>query len=365
MGRAVVVVGAGYAGIAAANRIAAGSDAQVTVVGPREVFVERIRLHRLAAGSGEATVPLRTVLHPRVQHRSGLATLIGAGPGNDSPGNDSPGNDTVLLDDGSTVRFDRLVYAVGSGDPDPDPGADGYRVDSLEDARRLHAAVAALPAGGTVAVVGGGLTGVETATELAAARPDLAVRLVTDAEVAGGLPARSRDRVRARLRALGVGLREHTRVTGTADPGADVVVWATPPAVPDLARRSGLPTDDAGRLRVDATLTALGDPRIVGAGDAISAPPEVGFVRASCQAAIPLGNAAARTVLAGLAGRAAPAASVVYGAQCLALGPGAGLVQLVDTHDVPRRIAIGGRAGAAIKEQVVRHTLRAIRSRAA
>ncbi|BBG05244.1 MULTISPECIES: NAD(P)/FAD-dependent oxidoreductase [Pseudonocardia] len=349
MGRAVVVLGAGYAGVAAANRIAAGSDAQVTVVGPRDVFVERIRLHRLAAGSGEATVPLRTVLHPRVQHRPGLAVSVGDG--------------TVTLDDGAVLRFDRLVYAVGSGNPEP--GAGAYRVDSLEDARRLHAAVAALPAGRAVTVVGGGLTGVETATELAAARTDLTVRLVTDSVVAAGLPSRSRERVRTRLRALGIELRERTRVTGATDLGADVVVWATPPAVPELARRSGLPTDDAGRLLVDATLTGIGDPRIVGAGDAISAPPEVGFVRASCQAAVPLGNAAGRTVLAGLAGRAAPAASVAYGAQCLALGPGVALVQWVDTHDAPRRIAIGGRAGAAVKEQVVRYTLRAIRSRAA
>ncbi|SFO13864.1 NADH dehydrogenase, FAD-containing subunit [Pseudonocardia ammonioxydans] len=349
MGTTVLVIGAGYAGATAANRIAATGAAEVTVLDPREEFVERIRLHRLAAGSGPATVPLDRVLDRRVRTRAARVTAIGDGE--------------VTLDDGDVMRFDRLVYAVGSGGgPAPDGG---HRVDTLEDATRLRAAVGGLADGAVVAVVGGGLTGLETATEIAVARPRLAVRLVTDADVAAGIGDRGRERVRARLRELGISLREHTTVTGPADLGADLVVWATPPAVPDLARRSGLPVDDAGRLRVDDTLTSVGDPRIVGAGDAITAPPGVGFVRASCQAAVPLGTAAARTVTAGLAGRTAPAASIAYQAQCLALGPGAALVQFVDSHDAPRRLTVGGRAGALVKEQVVRYTLRAVRGRAA
>ncbi|OLL74782.1 NADH dehydrogenase [Pseudonocardia sp. Ae168_Ps1] len=348
MGHAVLVVGAGYAGVTAANQLAGA--AEVTVVDPREEFVERIRLHRLVAGSGPATVPLSRVLDPRVRTRTARVTRIGDG--------------VATLDDGGELRFDRLVYAVGSGGATGPAGA-GYRVDTLEAAARLRDAVAGLGAGAVVTVVGGGLTGIETATELAAARPDLVVRLVTDGEVATGMGAPGQERVRARLRELGIGLREHAAVGDPAGLGADVVVWATAPGVPDLARRSGLPVDDSGRLRVDATLTSVGDPRVVGAGDAVAAPPEVGFVRASCQAAIPLGTAVARTVRAGLRGRPAPVASIGYQAQCLALGPGAGLVQLVDRRDAPRRLAIGGRAGAVVKEQVCRYTLRAIRGRVA
>ncbi|MGO4205460.1 hypothetical protein AB4Z09_27740 [Rhodococcus sp. TAF43] len=50
----VVVVGAGYAGGMAANRVASAgiSDVVVTVINPRWEFVERIRLHQYAAGSG-------------------------------------------------------------------------------------------------------------------------------------------------------------------------------------------------------------------------------------------------------------------------------------------------------------------------
>ncbi|MCO7192497.1 FAD-dependent oxidoreductase, partial [Pseudonocardia sp. McavD-2-B] len=149
MDATVLVVGAGYAGVAAANRIAAGGAA-VTVVDPREEFVERVRLHRLAAGTGAATVPLREVLHRRVRTRAARVTRIGDG--------------TATLDDGDVLRFDRLVYAVGSGAGTAPGGA--LRVDTLESARRVHDAAAALPDGAVVAVVGAGLTGLETATEL-------------------------------------------------------------------------------------------------------------------------------------------------------------------------------------------------------
>jgi NADPH-dependent 2,4-dienoyl-CoA reductase/sulfur reductase-like enzyme len=68
----VVVLGAGYAGVMATNRLlssltpAEQTRVTVTVVNPRADFVERIRLHQVAAGTrdpGAAT--LRDLLQPR------------------------------------------------------------------------------------------------------------------------------------------------------------------------------------------------------------------------------------------------------------------------------------------------------------
>ena len=47
--RGVLVVGAGYAGLLAANRLA-GRGAHVTLVNERDTFVDRIRLHEVIAG---------------------------------------------------------------------------------------------------------------------------------------------------------------------------------------------------------------------------------------------------------------------------------------------------------------------------
>src|SRR3954453_11549085 len=58
----VVVIGGGYAGTLAANHLRVRSDVDITLVNPRPVFVERIRLHQLVAGSGSATVDYGSLL---------------------------------------------------------------------------------------------------------------------------------------------------------------------------------------------------------------------------------------------------------------------------------------------------------------
>ncbi len=58
----IVVIGGGYAGTLAANHLRLRADVDITVVNPRPVFVERIRLHQLAAGSGTAAVDYGTLL---------------------------------------------------------------------------------------------------------------------------------------------------------------------------------------------------------------------------------------------------------------------------------------------------------------
>ena len=56
----IVVIGGGYAGTLAANHLRLRADVEITLVNPRPVFVERIRLHQLAAGSGTAAVDYGT-----------------------------------------------------------------------------------------------------------------------------------------------------------------------------------------------------------------------------------------------------------------------------------------------------------------
>ena len=50
----VVVLGGGYAGTLAANHLRLDPNIDITLVNPRPVFVERIRLHQLVANSGTA-----------------------------------------------------------------------------------------------------------------------------------------------------------------------------------------------------------------------------------------------------------------------------------------------------------------------
>ncbi|MEO3757880.1 FAD-dependent oxidoreductase [Mycobacterium sp. B14F4] len=348
----VVVIGGGYAGVMAANRLAPHTD--VTLINPRPQFVERIRLHQLVAGNDDAVADYATVLSEDVRLVVDGAERIDAAARR------------VELASGRALSYDYLVYAVGSTGAVPAgvPGARefAYPLSEFEQAQRLTSRLADVPLSAPIVVVGGGLTGIETAAEFAEA--GRAVTLVGDA-LAPSLSGPGRRSVAKRLRKLGVTVIEDSVAAVTADsvalacgrtlPSA-ATVWTAGFGVPGLAAASGLATDEVGRLLTDETLTSITDPRILAAGDA-AAPSGVPF-RMSCQAGLPLGAQAANTVVSRLAGASAATVSVPMTAQCISLGRGAGTLQVQRADDTPVNLYIGGKAGALIKEQVCRWTVK-------
>ncbi|MFC9582598.1 NAD(P)/FAD-dependent oxidoreductase [Streptomyces yangpuensis] len=353
----VVVIGGGYAGVMAANRLTQRADVTVTLINPRPEFVERIRLHQLVGGSDDAVVAYADVLG------RGVRLLVDSVTGIDA------GARRLTLASGGTAGYDYLVYAVGSGSADPGvPGAAefAYPINSLEEAQRLRPVLAAAPATAPVTVVGAGPTGIETAAELA--EQGRAVTLVCGGVLGPYLHARGRHSVARRLAALGVTVLEGpgTKVTAVTrdavrlDDGrglaSGVTVWTAGFGVPDLAARSGLSTDAVGRLLTDETLTSVDDDRIVAAGD--SAAPSDLPLRMSCQAAIPLGARAADTVLSRMAGERPGPLSAVFAGQCISLGRRAGIFQIARRDDVAVRFRIAGRPGAKLKEFICRSTVK-------
>ncbi|ROS71927.1 NADH dehydrogenase FAD-containing subunit [Curtobacterium sp. PhB130] len=358
MSEHVVVIGGGYAGVMAANRVAGsgGSGAVVTtLVTAEEAFVERIRLHEFAAGSSAtATVTFASVLHPAVRLRVSRVDLIDAG------------ERLLTLSDGSLLPYDHLVLAAGSSGRIP--AGDGvHSLADLQSAARLRAALADLPSGAAVAVVGGGLTGLEAVSEIAERHPSLTVRLHTAGAIAPSVSAASRARLRRRLVRLGIELREGLTVPAGSDLraelDAELVVWCAGFAAPALAGDSGLPTAPDGRLRVGPTLAVVGgDGRVFGAGDAVVIDdPRYGYQRMSCASALPMGAHAADNVLRRIAGEALRPLSSGFVAQCLSLGRRDALVQGVTSDDRPRRVALSGRAAGVVKEMICRQTLRWLR----
>ena len=364
----VVVLGAGYAGVVAANRILATLDRRrilsqvdLTVVNPHAEFVERIRLHQVAAGSTPtATFPLSKVLHPAARLLVGTAQIVDAT------------HKSVQGDDWS-LPYDALVYAVGSKPSTATPGVarHAHSLD-LEGAKALAERLGDLLPGGIVTVVGGGLTGVETAAEIAEQRPDLSVHLLSAGLIVPGLSPSGRARVGARLDRLGVVRHERVTVTAVREGHLvmddesldfDACVWAGEMTVPQLASHSLLATDDIGRLIVDETLRHPAHPDIIGAGDAVALPGHVGsHLRMSCAAALPSGAHAGDIVLAAIqASRGKRVAvnplSIGFAMQCISLGRSRGVVQFVRADDAPRRLALSGRIAAAVKEVVCRYTV--------
>ncbi|MGA9359552.1 MAG: FAD-dependent oxidoreductase [Mycobacterium sp.] len=362
----VVVVGGGYAGTMAANHLRLRPDVDITLVNPRPVFVERIRLHQLVAGSGTATVDYGTLLGGGIQLVVDGADRI------------ETADRRVRLTSGATLDYDYLIYAVGSTGAMPavrGAAEFAYPIADLESAQRLRYALVDLPPDAPVAVVGGGLTGIEAASELAQhGRP---VTLVCGSVLGPSLSARGRRSVGKRLRRLGVNVLESVLEPVRVDEvrwdavvlsdGAvlpsGATVWTAGFGVPDLAARSGLRTDGLGRLLTDETLTSIDDERVVAAGDAVA--PSGQPLRMSCQAAGPLGAQAANTVLSRIAGNTPALVNQAFVGQCISLGRSHGTVQLARTDDTPVNIVVGGRGAASIKEAICKGTLWGIRREAA
>ncbi len=366
----VVVVGGGYAGTLAANHLRQCADIDITVVNPRPVFVERIRLHQLVADTGTATVDYGTLLG------DGIRLVVDSADRIDTAGR------RVLLSSGSALNYDYLIYAVGSTGAMPPtvPGAAefAYSVADLESAQRLRYALTDLPLAAPITVVGGGLTGIETASELAErGRP---VTLVCGGMLGPSLSKRGRRSVAKRLRSLGVNVLESVlepiRASqvrwdavvlsdGAVLPSA-ATVWTAGFAVPDLAARSGLRTDALGRLLTDETLTSIDDQYVIAAGDA--AAPSGQPLRMSCQAAGPLGAQAANTVLSRIGGNTPAVLNQAFVGQCISLGRSHGTVQLAHTDDTPVNVVVcrpgsGLPQGSDLQRHAVGHPARGRQTR--
>ncbi len=340
----VVVVGSGYAGTMVANRVARKlRDAQVTVINPRPDFVERVRLHQQIAGSRAAATPLSEMLREGIRTRVGTVDKIGDG--------------TVVLTDGGRIDFDHAFLAVGST---VQPMRGTVPVGTWEGAQLARAALDAMPGGGVVTVIGGGATGIETASEIAEARPQLRVRLI-GAAVAGGFSVGGAKRVRAGLERLGVEIIDDEVVEVAEDAGdfagvvrgrsgaewpTDLTLWGVVSGVPDLAARSGLRVDAHGRVLVDEFLRSISDERIFAVGDCAAVP----GARFACYTALPQAIHGADNFVRLRKGRKPKAHSFPYWNRAVSLGRHDAVSQFTHADDSLRSVYLGGQIAVSMKE---------------
>ena len=239
----VVVLGAGYAGLMAAMRLANKTDSRavaITLVNATETFNERVRNHQLIGGQPLPERPLAQILaKTRIRFQHGTVRAL------------QPGRQTAIVQTGPDetveLRYDDLIYALGSHvDVGSTPGAREHAY-TLDD--RSAAALAPLlpdlaARGGRVLLVGAGNTGVEVSTELAERFPDLRITVATRRSFATNLSDGAQRHIRKAFSRLGIALIENAEVTrldeGQAMTAAgpipfDVCIWVGGFAVSDLA----------------------------------------------------------------------------------------------------------------------------------
>jgi NADH dehydrogenase FAD-containing subunit len=357
----IVVLGAGYTGATVAGRLARRlhpDDTEITVVNADDDFVERVRMHQLATGQDLKRRRLSDIYAGTgVRLRLARVTAV-----------DADHRTVTLVDEhgAGEIAYDTLVYALGSGAADhgvPGVAEHAYDIAGKRSAQRLRERLAGLAAGGTALVVGGGLTGVEAATEIAEARPDLDVAIATSGGLGDWLDEKAQRHLRGVFDRLGIAVHEHTDVARVEATGvvtgdarvipAQVTVWTTGFAVHPIAAATTLEVAETGQIVVDATMRSVSHPDVYAVGDAgLAEGPGGKPLRMSCASGIPMAWQAADAIAARLTGRKVPQVPIRYFNQCISLGRRDGLIQFVTADDRAKPSLLSGKLAARYKEVV-------------
>jgi NADH dehydrogenase FAD-containing subunit len=362
----IVVLGAGYAGSYVAGTLArrlSPADTEITVVNAEPDFVQRLRLHQLAAGREIEAPQLADVFTGTgVLLRLARVTAV------------DPERQVVAVadaDGGGELGYDTLVYSLGSHGADhgvPGAAEHAFDVASRPSALRLRERLDSLREGGRVLVVGDGLTGIETATEIAESRPGLWVTLVAHGELGAPLSVGARGHLRQACDRLGISVLEHTEVEAVeaarvlcADGtvlASDATVWTAGFAVSPIAAAGGLEVTDNGRIAVDRTMRSLSHPNVYAAGDSAYAVGDNGRpLPMSCASAGYTGMQATAAIVGRLTGRKIPNTRLEYLGNHISLGRRDGILQMVDDEGQAKPKYMRGRKAARIKAAILKMSL--------
>jgi NADH dehydrogenase, FAD-containing subunit len=354
MAQRVMILGAGYTGMTVATSLAGrtrGQDVEITLVNPITRFTERLRLHRTAAGQELADLQI-----PDMLEGTGVEFVPGRVTGIDlAAGQVRIGGERVLT-------YDTLVYALGSvADTASVPGVAeyAYTLNSAAEAERLAEVVAGAQ---TVVVGGGGLTGVESAAEIAESHPGVRVVLLSRDVPGSMMGEKARAYLHAALERLGVRVRTGVEITKVLPGGvelaggewveADACLWTTGVRVSPLAAEAGLTVDGRGRIVVDATLRSVSHPQVYAVGDAAAVRQPYGMLHGTCQSGIPTAAHAATSIARRIRGREPRPFRFGYVHQPVSLGRRDGVIQFTRPDDTPRGLFLKGRWAVAYKEIV-------------
>jgi NADH:ubiquinone reductase (H+-translocating) len=363
----IVVLGAGYAGAYVAGNLArrlSPADTEITVVNAVPDFVERLRLHQLASGQ-EIEAPKLADVFADTEIRLRLARVTAVDPERQV---------VAIADGGGELGYDTLVYALGSHVADrgvPGVAEHTFHVTARPAALRLRERLDSLDRrgeGGSVVVVGEGLTGIETATEIAESRPGLSVALIARGELGVRLSTGARRHLRQACDRLGITVLEHTSVEaveatrvlcadGTAL-ASDATVWTAGFAVNPIAAAGGLAVTENGQIVVDGTMRSVSHPNVYAAGDSAYAIGDNGRpLPMSCASAGSTGRQATDAIVGRLTGRKIAKSKLDYPGNHISLGRRDGILQPVDDKAQAKPKYVGGRKAARIKTGILKIAL--------
>lgn len=294
----VVIVGAGFGGLAAAKSLCK-SDIDITLIDKRNYHLFQPLLYQVATADlspADVAWPIRGIFSGQKNIRVMLSQV-----------SDVDTKNQQVHGEAGAVDYDYLIVASGSrhsyfGNDQWEPFAPGLKrvVDATEIRKRILVAFerAELTTSKedqqrelTFIIVGGGPTGVEMAgaiSELAKftlardfrnIEPGSARVLLVEAgdRLLRAFPEKLSQKATKALEDLGVEVRLNTRVSDINAEGVDTpegfipsstVIWGAGVAVPNVAKWLKIETDRSGRIPVGKDLSVADNPNVFVIGDA-------------------------------------------------------------------------------------------------
>ncbi|MGF1472656.1 MAG: NAD(P)/FAD-dependent oxidoreductase [Rubrobacteraceae bacterium] len=381
----IVVVGAGFAGSSFIRSLPPGlrNSGETLLVDRAREYPFIPLVHEVAVGRihpNSIRFPIESLCNNRCEFLNIGVTGV------------DPENRTLETPSGK-IGYEYLILAAGSGAARPPENlSEHFQLFwTLEDALRLRSALneawqtvvapGAQPEPGalTVAIVGGGATGVELAAEIAAlfeylekrssrrpAEKPRVVLLEATGRLLGWLDPYFHQVALDELGKLGVEVRLDTPVE-EADAGglrvgedwlaAGTRVWATGIEVSPMIRELSGDQDPAGRVAVDAHLTLPGYPEIYVLGDSgLYEDLRYGVLPPTASVAVQQGPWAAQDVERRILGKARPPFSYFNRGYAVSLGPESAVAD-------PLGVRLRGPAAQALYRSIFLYYLKRTRDR--
>lgn len=293
----VLIIGAGFAGLSAAERLSRHGDClKVTLIDAKPVF-DFLPLLPDCLGRG---------LDPRYLsfEIEGFASKKGLGFLNREVSGINLQARQVIAG-GKTLDYDYLLIASGSrtnfyGNKELENSA--FKLDSTMDAQRIRTALAEKEFDSYI-VCGGGYTGIEVATNLRVylnkKKKNKRIVIIERApSILGPLPEWMKEYVRANLKRMNIEVLTNTAI-GRAEERS-MLIWTAGVRAPDFIQDLAAEKNPQGRIKVDEYLKLDGS--CFAAGDAAWFAHKGNFLRMAVQFSIMQGEVAADNIIRSIRG---------------------------------------------------------------
>ncbi|WLR50450.1 NAD(P)/FAD-dependent oxidoreductase [Bacillus tianshenii] len=272
----LVILGGGYGGMRLLQRILPNlpRDIHVTLVDRMPYHGLKTEYYALAAGTiSDKHTRVEFPTHQQLSYKNAEVSEVDLE------------NKQIYFKDCEPLPYDDLIIGLGCEDKYHNiPGADQYTysIQTIERAREAYQALNNLNSNQVVAIVGGGLSGVEMASELTESRPDLEVKLFDRGErILSSFPEKLSNYVESWFREHDVGIVHHANITKVEENTLynngeplhfDAIVWTAGIQPNRIVRNLEIEKDNFGRAVLATQHYLPNDDHVFVVGDCASLP---------------------------------------------------------------------------------------------